>query len=727
MRINGIVETIIFRNEANNWTVLLLKVDSDYITAVGDTEEIEVGDELQLEGEEGIHKVYGKQFKFSTYMKILPKSSSSLIKYIADNVEGVGKKTAKRVVEKFGEDTVMVIRFNPANLKEIKGLNDEKIERMTEFFNEEYEKWNCVEYLGDFGISVITASRIFDALGQGTLQAIKQNPYSLLGFIKNLEFKVVDEIGKKQGVPLDSEDRLDAGIVYSLNQITEFGHTCIETNILEDYAANILSVEIDSIKNAITRLKLNNVLYVQLIDDVEFIFRKSYYLAEENIAQSIVEHAKQKYDGIDYTDMIKKISKANGIELSKEQENAIFSSLNNSVSVITGGPGTGKTTIIKCIIEILERMNKKCILCAPTGRAAKRMTQTTGREAKTIHRLLEISKVDDSDLDSIFDIEVKAIEADVVIVDESSMIDTLVMNNLLKAIKINTNIIMVGDIDQLPSVGPGCVLKDIISSDVVNVVYLKQIYRQSFESDIIVNAHRVNSGEYPVFKNKDTDMFFIKTNTSAEVISQICSLVTHRLENFASLDVLKDLQILTPMKKTELGTIELNQILQEVLNKKSNKKNEKKIGEKIFRTGDKVMQIINNYDKVYVQGEESGQGIYNGDIGYIDYVNLLDEKICVDFDGKKVEYAFEELEQLEHSYAITIHKSQGSEFDYVILPIFTGYSKLLTRNLLYTAMTRAKKMLIIVGNVKTVEFMVNNIESKNRKTGLKYKIINMFG
>lgn len=725
MKIEGKVETIIYKNETNSWTVLLIKSSEEYITAVGETENIEVGEEVELEGVEDTHKVYGSQFKFSTYKKLLPKTSSALIQYISDNIKGIGKKTAKNIIDVFGDNTVNTVRFNKSKLIGIKGLNEEKIDDLSNFFNEEYEKWNCVEYLSNFGISVITANKIYQALGQDTIKVINENPYGLLKFVKTLEFKVVDDIGKKIGLSLDNDDRIDSGIIYALNQITEFGHTCVEAYTLIEYAGKILEVDESCIINSIIRLKLNEFLYSQEINETEYIFRRSFYIAEQNIAKNIIAHTMRSPDKIDVDKSIKDINSTSDIVLSEEQQDAIKTSLSNHISVITGGPGTGKTTIIKCIIDILEDIGKKYVLCAPTGRAAKRITQTTGKEAKTLHRLLEITKVDDRDLDSILETQVKIIESDVVIVDESSMIDCLMMNNLFKAIKPDTQIILVGDINQLPSVGPGSVLKDIIDSNIVNVVYLKQIYRQSIQSDIILNAHRVNNGEYPEFKTKDTDMFFINSNTVKDAISEISSLLTYRLEGFANIDILKDLQILTPMRKTELGTIQLNQIIQGVLNKESSKKAEKRFGDKIFREGDKVMQVINNYDKSYLLDGYVNEGIYNGDIGYITKIDLKNENMEIDFDGKKVEYDFDEFEQLEHAYAVTIHKSQGSEFDYVILPLLTGYQKLFTRNLLYTAMTRAKKMLIIIGSKKIVNYMVDNIDSKNRKTGLKEKIVNL--
>lgn len=365
-------------------------------------------------------------------------------------------------------------------------------------------------------------------------------------------------------------------------------------------------------------------------------------------------------------------------------------------------------------------MKKSYVLAAPTGRAAKRITETTGKEAKTLHRLLEITKLDDRDLDVFLNYLVKNIEADVVIVDEASMIDTLMMNNLLKAVKSSTQVILVGDVDQLPSVGPGSVLKDIIDSEIVPAVFLKEIYRQSSKSDIVMNAHMVNRGEHPTFKTKDTDMFFVKTSSVEETIAELSSLLSYRLENFAKLNVITDLQVLTPTKKNELGTYALNKTIQNILNPKSSKKTFKEFRNKIFREKDKVMQIVNNYDREYQQKDVTGCGVYNGDIGYIDYIDCVLEYMIVVFDDdKKVEYKFEDLEELELAYAVTIHKSQGSEYDYVIIPLFSGYPKLFTRNLLYTAMTRAKKMLILIGNKNLINYMVDNVEEKNRKTGLK--------
>jgi exodeoxyribonuclease V alpha subunit len=602
MKIEGKVATIIFKNETNNWTVLLVKQKSEYITCVGETEEIEVDDELEFEGEVVSHKVYGEQFKFSSYKKVLPKTKSALITYIADNIVGVGKKTAQNIVDTFGDETVNIIRFSMDKLYEIKGLNADKIERLNDFFNTEWEKWNTIEFLSEFQISTVVANRIYQAVGKDTISIIKENPYSLLGFVRSLDFKTVDTIGRKIGISLSNPDRLDNGIIYAIDKIIEFGHTCVEKENLLKYCVELLGVDDTEISQSITRLVLSNKLYIDKIDMQEYVFRQSMYLAEENIAKCVIEHTRQNIKQKDITSLIKKVSKNSNIELSSEQSNAINTCLNNMISIVTGGPGTGKTTIIKCIIDILEEQKKNYVLCAPTGRAAKRITQTTGKEAKTLHRLLEISKIDDNDIDLFYEYQVKQIEDEVVIIDEASMIDLMMMNNLVKGIKPTTQIIIVGDVNQLPSVGPGSVLKDIIASEIVPTVELKQIYRQSAKSDIIVNAHRVNDGLYPEFKSKDTDLFFICTKTIENTVAEISSLISYRLETYAPIDILKDLQILTPVKKTELGTIELNEKIQEILNPKSESKNQVEYKSKIFREKDKVMQILNNYDKMEILG-----------------------------------------------------------------------------------------------------------------------------
>ncbi len=724
MKLEGKVVQIIYKNEINSWTVLLVKSESKYITVTGQTSDIELEDTLEFEGEYTTHKVYGEQFKFDTYIKSMPKDDNTLITYIVDNVKGVGRKTAEKIVKLFGSDTINVIRFSPSKLEGIKGLNLDKIFAISNFFNDEWEKWNTVNYLSGFGISVVMANKIYMSLGKETVDIVNQNPYSLLDFVKTLDFKTIDNVGKNLGIDKNNYSRIDAGILYLLSEITEFGHTCSRKDVLLNYCIKNLEVNNLEIENGLTRLKLSEKIYIEEIEEEEYVFKNCYYQAEENIAKYIAENSKKKLGKVEYKKEIEDASEKNSIVLSDEQKLAIKTCLNSNLSIITGGPGTGKTTIIKCIIDILEASEIKYALAAPTGRAVKRITETTKKEAKTLHRLLEISKVDDKDIEKMMNIEVKILEYDVIIVDEASMIDTIMMNNLIRGIKKNTKIIFVGDVDQLPSVGPGTVLKDIIDSKVIPTIYLNTIYRQSSKSDIIVNAHKVNSGEHIEFKNKDTDMYFIKCENENVLLNELSSLISYRLESFATMDIMHDMQVLTPTKKTELGVISLNKMLQELLNKKSNAKKEKTFGDRTFRVGDKVMQIVNNYDKKFSINGEFFEGIYNGDIGYIKDIDFDAEKIIINFDETKdIEYDFDEIDEIEHAYAVTVHKSQGSEFDYVILPILVGYRKLFTRNLLYTAITRAKKMLIILGNKQVIDYMIDNVEEKNRLTGLKQKIL----
>lgn len=721
MKMTGKVASIIFHNESNGYTVLSLKTDNEILTAVGETSELQIGDMIEIEGVFDTHKSYGDQFKFSTCAKIMPQGRSALIQYISDNVKGIGKKTATNIVNIFEDETVNIIRTKSEKLSEVSGLNEEKIENLKDFFTNEWEKWNVVQYLSNFGISVLTANKIYDNLRADTITIVKENPYSLLDFVKILDFKTIDTIGLNQGITLDNEDRVCSGIIYSLNEITEFGHTCIEEDILIEYAAQILNVSTTVILHNLVALKMQEKVYMLKMEDTNYVFRSTFYLAEKNISDTILSYIKQDNFKKEYKKEIEYVSNKQNLILSSEQKTAISTCLNSRVSIITGGPGTGKTTIIRCIIDILTDMKKSYVLAAPTGRAAKRITETTGKEAKTLHRLLEITKLDDRDLDLFLNYVVKNIESDVVIVDEASMIDTLMMNNLIKAVKPSTQVILVGDVDQLPSVGPGSILKDIIDSQTVPTVFLKEIYRQSSKSDIVMSAHMVNKGEYPTFKSKDTDLFFVKTSSIEETIAELSSLISYRLENFADLNVMTDLQVLTPTKKNELGTYSLNKIMQNILNPKSVKNTSKEFRGKIFREHDKVMQIVNNYDIEYIQKDVTGMGVYNGDIGYIDYIDSEHEYMIVIFDDdKRVEYKFENLDELEHAYAVTIHKSQGSEYNYVIIPLYSGYPKLFTRNLLYTAMTRAKKMLILVGNKNVINYMIDNIDEKNRKTGLKY-------
>lgn len=726
MKTEGKISTIIYRNEKNGYTVFVLDSEDDgYITAVGETCNIGEGDIVEIEGDIKYHKSYGEQFAFTSITKIMPKDTETLAEYIArSDVKGVGIKTAEKLVKYFGDNIFDIIKNRPYELTKVKGINEQKALAISEYINNEWERWNLISFLSTYAVSITVANKIYDNLGINAIDIIKENPYSLLDFITAIGFKTVDELGKKLDIDSHNEARLKAGILFCINEMMLSGHTCIESDILVEYACKMLQVDRESIENTIVNLKMEDKIVIDIREDNEYIYRKSVYVAERNIAKYIVKRSKESHKNKNYDNKIDVVSEMEKIDLSETQRKAITTCLNSNVSVITGGPGTGKTTIIKCIIDILEKENKSFVLCAPTGRAAKRITETTGKNAKTLHRLLEITKVNDNDIDSIINYMPETLPHNYVIVDEVSMVDTILMNNLIKALKDNTKLILVGDSYQLPSVGAGAVLKDIIESKVVNTVELTEIYRQSQESDIIVNAHRVKAGDNIEFSNKNTDLYFIETGSLDETKKEVLSLLNGRLQKFANYNIIEDVQVISPIKKSEVGTHNLNREIQNILNAEDAFKGEKKVGERIFRQGDKVMQIKNNYDIEYYADDVLYKGVYNGDIGIVESVDNTEKDLVVKFeDGKKIRYDFEMLDELDHAYAITVHKSQGSEFKAVIIPLYVCYEKLFNRNLIYTAMTRAKEMLIFVGSRRVLNYMVSNTHENVRRTGLKYRLI----
>jgi len=726
MKAEGKVSTIIYRNEKNGYTVFVLDSEDDgYITAVGETCNIEEGDMVELEGDIKYHKSYGEQLAFTSITKVIPKDTETLAEYIAkSDVKGVGIKTAEKLVAYFGDNIFDVIKNRPYELTKVKGINEQKALAISEYINSEWERWNLTSFLAGFGVSITVANKIYDNLGINAIDIIKENPYALLDFITSIGFKTVDELGKRLNIDSHNEARLKAGILFCINEIMIAGHTCIEKDVLVEYACKVLEVDRDSIENTIVTLKMEDRVAIDIRENTEYVYRKSVYVAEKNIASYIISRSKEKTKKKNYDGKIDVVSETQNIVLSDTQRQAVSTCLNSNISVITGGPGTGKTTIIKCIIDILENEKKSFVLCAPTGRAAKRITETTGKNAKTLHRLLEITKVNDNDIDAIINYMPETLPHNYVIVDEVSMVDTILMNNLIKALKDSTKLILVGDSYQLPSVGAGTVLKDIIESKVVDVVELTEIYRQSAQSDIIVNAHRVKAGDSLELSNKNTDLYFIETNSLEETKKEVLSLLNGRLQKFADYNIIEDVQVITPIKKTDLGTYSLNREIQNILNEEDPFKGEKKAGERIFRQGDKVMQIKNNYDIEYYVDDVLYKGVYNGDIGIVESVDNTRKELVVKFDdGKKIKYDFEMLDELEHAYAITVHKSQGSEFKVVIIPLYVCYEKLFNRNLIYTAMTRAKEMLIFVGSRKVLNYMVSNSHENVRKAGLKYRLI----
>ena len=737
-QIEGILTEIIYQNEVNSYLVGVFETEEEQITVVGYLPFINKGDSLKLTGKFVEHKDYGEQFKIETFEKLMPQTLAALETYLASgNVKGVGPATATKIIDTFGEDTIHILKYEPEKLARIKGISKNKALEMSESFIENWEVWQIVGFLERFGIGAESAKKVYDLLGINAIAEIEANPYILIDISRGVDFKQIDQMAMELGVERENQKRVKSGIKYALIKITYNGHCCtLKTNLIE-YVKQLLNVSDLVIEDGLINLTVNDEIVIENRDEEEWVYLYSFYKAEKQIAERITKLDKaknvKKVSNIDKE--LKLVEEHTDILLSKKQKEAIRAINDNNVTIITGGPGTGKTTIIKSIIEIYKQKKYKIVLCAPTGRAAKRMTETTGEEASTLHRLLEIGKVDEESLfkkDNNY--QGAPIDGDIIIVDEVSMVDMFIMSYLLDCIYLGTKLILVGDSDQLPSVGPGSVLHDLIASERISTVHLDKIFRQAAKSKIIVNAHRVNNGKN--FINKDDpeleedskqDFFFIKENNQEKVLEQVLSLCNGRLKKFGDYDFFESIQVLTPTKKGLLGTKEMNKALQQELNPARQGEDEKTSMGAIFRIGDRVMQIKNNYDMTWEKRNdnniEKGNGVFNGETGTITNINEKEKNIRVKFDDEKVcWYQFNELEQLEHSYCITIHKAQGSEFDVVIMIIPQAAPMLLTRNLLYTGLTRAKKLLIVIGNDRIVEYMIKNVDSKKRNTGLEFKL-----
>ena len=736
MELSGQLTEIIYQNEVNSYLIGILENEEDTITIVGYMPFLVEGDYIKVIGNFVTHKEYGKQFKVETFEKVMPKTLDSLERYLSNGtIKGIGPATAKKIVATFGEDTINVFKFEPEKLTQIKGITKEKAIEMAQCFVENWELWQIVGFLDNFGISPANAKTIYKKLGPQTIDEIESNPYILIDLVKGVDFAKLDKYALENGFEINNYKRIKCGIKYSLVKITYNGHCCtLEANLIK-YVKELLKVEDDDIEHCLIDLNVKEEIVIEKREDENWVYSKEIYDAEANIASKLIllDSAQNIKRIAGFDSELEKIEKAGNINLSAKQKEAIQSINSNNVVIITGGPGTGKTTIIKNVIDIYKSHGKKVVLCAPTGRAAKRMTEMTGEEAKTLHRLLEIGKIEKDNEFTIMNYEVAPIDADVIIVDEASMVDIYLMNYLLNGIYQGTKLILVGDTDQLPSVGPGSVLKDIINSERIKTIFLDEIFRQAAQSKIIVNSHRVNDGEYFLDKEEQeglkNDFFYIKEKSQDIMLDQIISLCKGRLKNFGDYDFFENIQILSPTKKGLLGTKELNKRLQEELNPSSDEKNEKKVGEVIFREGDRVMQVKNNYDIYWEKGNtlsltyESGTGIFNGELGKIVKIDFLNKQIKILFDDEKEAwYALSDMDQIEHAYAITVHKAQGSEFDVVIMVVTQSSAMLLTRNLLYTGLTRAKKLLILIGNDNVVKFMIQNADTKIRNTGLEYKL-----
>ena len=736
MELEGEVIEIIYKNEVNSYCIAVLKTKSDETTIVGYLPFISIGDNLKVTGKMVEHQEYGEQFKVDTFEKIMPKSTESLKRYLTNgSIKGVGPATASKIVDTFGDDTINIFKFEPTKLAQIRGITEEKAIEISESFVENWEVWQIVGFLDKFGIGPQAAEGIYKKLGINAINEIEANPYILVDLVNKINFNQIDKMALDIGIEYDSEKRIRSGIKHALTLSTYNGHCAVIYENLIEFVSNLLNVREEDIENALINMKAKKDLVIEERDNEEWVYLYEYYHAEKNIAEKLVKL--DKYKNIkeipNFNKELEMFEKKSDIKLSEEQKEAIKAINEHNVCVITGGPGTGKTTIIKTIIELYIHNEMKPVLCAPTGRAAKRMTETTGMEAKTLHRLLEIGKIISDDTHNInTDLSVAPIDADIIIADEMSMVDLFLMNYLCKGIYDGTKLVLVGDVDQLPPVGPGNVLKDIINSKVIKTITLNKIFRQAAKSKIIMNSHRVNEGQNFIsneeIKQNDylEDFFYIAEMYKTRILEQVLTLSGSRLKKYGNFDFLSNIQVITPTKKGELGTKELNKCLQETINPAIETKNERKFGDRVFREGDRIMQLRNNYEIYWEKHEpkfETGSGIFNGEFGTIKSINEEERQIQIKFDDEKIAwYAFNELEQLEHAYAITAHKAQGSEFDVVIMVISQTAPMLLTRNLLYTAMTRAKKMLIIIGDKNVLNFMIQNEDNKKRNTGLSFKL-----
>lgn len=673
MEIKGRIRDIIYRNEINSYTIATFETDEEETTVVGYLPFIEKGDSLKITGNFVEHPEYGRQLKIETFEKLMPEDLDSIENYLANGkFKGIGPATAKRMVNTFGKDVINIIKFEPEKLSCIKGITEEKAIEISQSFNENWEVWQIVSYLEKFGIGPQSAEEIYKKLGPNTITTIEENPYILIDLTVRVNFAQIDQIAIKMGMDLENDKRIRSGIKYALKLSTNNGHCAVLYENLIQFVKDLLNVSESMIENNIIFLKTKNEIVLEDRENQEWVYLYNYYMAEKNVAESLItlDNYLNVKEISNFEKKLKKIEKHSDLELSEKQREAVIAVQEHNVCVITGGPGTGKTTIIKTIIEMYKQEEKKVVLCAPTGRAAKRMSEATGEEAKTLHRLLEIGKTSSDELQNIDpNVEVAPLDADVIIVDEVSMVDIFLMNYLLQAIYKGTKLVLVGDSNQLPSVGPGNVLKDIIQSERLTTITLNKIFRQAAKSKIILNSHKVNEGISIFSKDEQNeneelieDFFFINETNKLKVLENVISLCTGRLERYGNYTFAQNIQVISPTKKGELGTRELNKSLQQAINPESEEKNERKYIDSVFREGDRIMQIKNNYDIYWEKREptlEMGKGVFNGEYGTILNIDEVEKKVKIKFDDDKlVWYNFDELEQIEHSYCITVHKAQ---------------------------------------------------------------------
>ena len=735
--IEGYVDHIIYRNQENGYTVASLIVDGEELTCVGTFQALSEGETICGKGRYTEHPSYGQQFSICSYETVVPQDAFAIERYLGSGaIKGIGAALAARIVRKFGDDTLRIIEEEPERLAEVKGISERKAREIAEQVEEKADMRKAMMFLQKYGISQTLGVKIYQQYKQDMYRILKENPYKMAEDINGIGFKMADEIASRIGIHTDSDYRIRSGLLYILLLATGEGHVYLPKKLLLERAQQLLGVQADYMEKHLTDLSIDRKIVIKEIETdhtekQQVVYASQYYQIELHTAQMLHElNVKDTAEEGVLQEKIKQIQRAEKIDLDEKQQEAIKEAVRNGLMVITGGPGTGKTTTINAIIRYFEMEGLDIYLAAPTGRAAKRMTEATGYEAKTIHRLLELTGIpEESSARVHFERNAQnPLEADVIIIDEMSMVDIFLMHALLSAVVTGTRLILVGDVNQLPSVGPGSVLKDIIRSGEFPVVELTKIFRQASQSDIVVNAHKINQGIPVVLDNKSMDFFFLKRYDANVIISVVITLIQKKLPKFVDAQPY-DIQVLTPMRKGLLGVERLNGILQQYLNPPEKEKKEKEHGNGLFREGDKVMQIKNNYQiewevrGLYGIPVEKGVGVFNGDTGILREINTFAETVTVEFDERRfVEYSFKQLDELELAYAITIHKAQGSEYPAVIIPLLGGPKMLMNRNLLYTAVTRARRCVTLVGDEKTFEEMEKNRMEQSRYTTLDLRI-----
>ena len=727
--INGYVDHIIYRNTDNGYTVLVLICDEEELTCVGTFSDIAEGENIEARGVFTDHPTYGRQFKVQSFEEKAPQDVVAIERYLGSGaIKGVGIALAARIVRRFKEDTFRIIEEEPERLAEIKGISERKAMEIADQVNAKRDLRQAMIFLQQYGISTTLAVKIYNQYGQEVYGILQENPYRMADDIEGVGFRTADEIASRVGIRTDSDFRIRSGIQYALLQASGEGHTYLPMEELTGRASQLLGLDPEYIENHYMNLAMDRKIIMRQVDGVTQMYSSAFFYMEANTA-TMLKQLDVSYDvpDIEIEMRLRQIEKQTKMDLDEHQVEAVKEAVRNGLLIITGGPGTGKTTTINTIIRYFEMEGMDIFLAAPTGRAAKRMSETTGFEARTIHRMLELNGGMEGNAGFERN-EQNPLETDVIIIDEMSMVDISLMYALLKAVVAGTRLILVGDVNQLPSVGPGSVLKDIIDSGMFHTVKLTKIFRQASTSDIIVNAHKINRGEPVSLDNKSMDFFFLKRYDADKIINVTLQLIKQKLPKFVGASEY-DIQVLTPMRKGLLGVERLNTVLQMYLNPPDASKREKEYGSTLFREGDKVMQVKNNYQleweirSKYGLMIDKGTGIFNGDMGIIEEINDFAETMTISFDeGRMVEYPYKLLEELELAYAITIHKSQGSEYPAVVIPLLTGPRMLMNRNLLYTAVTRAKKCVTIVGNDETFQMMIENNAEQRRYSGLKDRL-----